>query len=293
MDQDIKKIKDEDKQEELAREADALTAGKLTEAEVAEVIGQPIMEETVEEVMPEEVAVEPKMVATVAAAPVAAKGGRASFGQSASAGGRGGARSGSASGRGGAGGHGGGKRRGGRGDKNDDGGEEFEQKIIDLARVTRVMAGGKRMRFRACLAIGDRKGRVGLGLAKGLDVTMAISKAVAKAKKDIVTVSFVNETLPFRLEQKYKAAQILFKPAKQGKGVVAGGAVRTILELVGCPNAAVKILGNNNKLTNAKAAMLAMKRYAQNMPPRLREQVTRRQAIGAAVKKEVKTEVVE
>ena len=124
------------------------------------------------------------------------------------------------------------------------------------------MAGGKRMRFRACIAIGDRQGRVGVGLAKGQDVSMAINKAVNQAKKDIVTVPFIKETLPFAIEEKFKAARILLKPAQIGKGIVAGGAMRIVLELAGVPNVVAKMRGANNKINNVKAVMNALKRYA-------------------------------
>jgi len=130
---------------------------------------------------------------------------------------------------------------------------EFEQKILDLARVTRVMAGGKRMRFRACVAIGDKKGRFGVGLAKGADVTLAVNKAVNKAKKKMVTVPIVNETIPMPVHLKYKSAQILLKPAPQGTGVKAGGAMRVLLELAGVPNVVGKSLGTGNKITTVGA----------------------------------------
>jgi len=136
--------------------------------------------------------------------------------------------------------------------------DEFEQKIVDLARVTRVMAGGKRMRFRACVAIGNKKGKVGVGLAKGADVTIAVTKAVAQAKKELVDVSIVNETIPHEVYQKTGAAKILFKPARKGKGVIAGGAVRIILELAGVNNITSKILGTNNKVSIAKCTIEAL-----------------------------------
>lgn len=138
---------------------------------------------------------------------------------------------------------------------------EFDQKIIDLARVTRVMAGGKRMRFRACVAIGNKKGKVGIGLAKGADVTLAVTKAVNKAKKEMIQVPFVNETIPHEIRIKSKAAQLLLKPAPKGTGVKAGGAVRVVLELAGVPNVVGKILGTNNKVNNVKALIEALSSF--------------------------------
>lgn len=137
--------------------------------------------------------------------------------------------------------------------------EEFEQKMIDIARVTRVMAGGKRMRFRACVAIGNKKGRVAIGLAKGADVTLAVTKAVNKAKKDFIDIPLVNETIPHGVYQKLGAAKILFKPAKKGRGIIAGGAVRILLELSGIKNITSKILGTGNKVNNVKCTIAALK----------------------------------
>lgn len=136
--------------------------------------------------------------------------------------------------------------------------EEFEQKIVDIARVTRVMAGGKRMSFRACVAIGDKKGRVAVGLAKGADVTMAVNKAVNQAKKAVITVSIVNETITHSIFHKKGAAKILLKPAGRGKGTIAGGATRIVLELAGIKNITSKNLGTGNKVNVVKCAIEAL-----------------------------------
>ncbi|OGL72498.1 30S ribosomal protein S5 [Candidatus Uhrbacteria bacterium RIFCSPHIGHO2_02_FULL_60_10] len=136
--------------------------------------------------------------------------------------------------------------------------KEFDQTILELARVTRVTKGGKRMRFRACVIIGDRKGRVGYGIAKGLDVSQSVNKAATQAKKRLVTVPLVNETIPHAVLMKFAAAKILVKPAPKGTGIKAGGALRVVLELAGVPNATGKILGSNNKINNAKAALQAL-----------------------------------
>jgi small subunit ribosomal protein S5 len=136
--------------------------------------------------------------------------------------------------------------------------DEFEQRIIDLARVTRVMAGGKRMKFRACLVLGDKNGRVGLGLAKGADVSQAISKSATMARKQIQTVPIYNGTIPHQVTVKLKSAKIMVKPAKKGSGIKAGGVVRTVLELAGIKDVTAKILGTNNKVNNARATLLAL-----------------------------------
>ncbi len=136
--------------------------------------------------------------------------------------------------------------------------DEFEQEIIDLARVTRVMAGGKRMRFRACVVIGDHKGKIGYAVAKGADVAIAINKAVTKAKKNMLELNFYNDTIQHEVRSKFKAAEILIKPAPTGTGIIAGGAVRKVLELTGVPNIVAKILGSNNKINNVKATFRAL-----------------------------------
>lgn len=135
---------------------------------------------------------------------------------------------------------------------------EFEQQLIDLARVTRVVKGGKRMSFRACMVIGDRKGRVSAGVAKGLDVSIAINKAVHQAKKHLITVPIKNDTIPHWIQSKFGAAVVLLRPATQGRGVVAGGAVRSVLALAGVENVTAKMLGSKNKMNNVKATLKAL-----------------------------------
>lgn len=148
-----------------------------------------------------------------------------------------------------------GRGRGGRDQARDD----MEQRILEIARVTRVMAGGKRMNFRACVAIGDKKGSIGVGLGKGADVTMAVNKAVNRAKKDMVKVVTVNDTIPHEVRQKLGAARVMLKPAKQGRGVIAGGVTRIILELSGVKNVTSKTLGSNNKVNNARCTLEALR----------------------------------
>jgi len=160
-----------------------------------------------------------------------------------------------------------GKRGPGKFEKKDEG----EQRILDIARVTRVMKGGKRMSFRACVALGDRNGSIGIGLGKGADVTLAVNKAVNQAKKKMFKVISVNETIPHAIECKVGAAKIMFKPAKKGRGVIAGGVVRVILELAGIKNATSKILGTNNKINNARCTMEALRRMKKVEPKKAKE----------------------
>lgn len=139
--------------------------------------------------------------------------------------------------------------------------DDFQTKLLDLARVTRVTGGGKRMSFRATVVAGDKKGKVGIGVDKGKDVSQAIEKATRIAKKNLVSVIIVEGTIPHEVEAKSGPARILLKPQKKGRGLVAGGAVRTICDLAGIKNVSSKILsGSKNKLNNARATMEALKK---------------------------------
>ena len=136
---------------------------------------------------------------------------------------------------------------------------EYEQKLLDVARVVRVMAGGRRFRFRVTVVIGNKKGKVGVGVAKGQDVTLAVEKAVAKAKKNIITIPLSKGTIAHQVEAKYNTAKVLLKPSPVGKGLVAGGAVRVVCELAGIENIMGKIISRTkNKLNNAKATIKAL-----------------------------------
>lgn len=137
---------------------------------------------------------------------------------------------------------------------------EFDQKVVEVKRVTRVVAGGKRMRFRALVVIGDRKGRVGIGLKKGADVSESVNKAVTQAKKNIISLPLFQGTIPHEVKVKYKSSVLLLKPAKTGTGVIAGGAVRSVMELAGVKNIVSKMLGSNNKVNNIKAVFAAFER---------------------------------
>lgn len=136
--------------------------------------------------------------------------------------------------------------------------DEFDSTIIDLARVTRVMAGGKRMRFRACVIVGDRKGRVGMGLRKGADVQLAVAKATTAAKKKLIHVPLTNGTIPHHMLSSFRGASVLLKPSRAGTGVIAGGVVRTVMEYVGVTNIVAKMMGSNNKINNVQAVMKAL-----------------------------------
>jgi small subunit ribosomal protein S5 len=135
---------------------------------------------------------------------------------------------------------------------------EFEQKLLDLARVTRVVKGGRRFRFRATLVIGNRKGDVGVGVAKGSDVSDSIQKAFNDAKKNMIKVKIDKNTIPHGVSQKLGSARIIMKPASEGRGIIAGGAVRAVVDLAGIRDIVSKSLGSSNKLNVARVTIAAL-----------------------------------
>jgi small subunit ribosomal protein S5 len=142
---------------------------------------------------------------------------------------------------------------------------EFDQKILSIRRVTRVMGGGRRFSFSVAMLIGDKKGSVGIGLGKSNDTTLAITKAVASAKKNMVKIAVTKDmSIAHDVKAKYKASEIFLMPNK-GKGLVAGGAVRDILNLAGMKNVSGKILSRSkNQLNNARAAIIAFAKLKAN-----------------------------
>lgn len=142
--------------------------------------------------------------------------------------------------------------------------KEFEEEVIAIDRVTRVVKGGRRLRFRATVAIGDKKGRVGIGTGKSNEVTGAISKAITKAKKTLITVPLINGTIPHEVRYKFKAAKILLMPAAPGTGIIAGGAMRKVVGLAGISNVLGKSFGSSNKLSSTRAAFEALKTLKEN-----------------------------
>lgn len=136
---------------------------------------------------------------------------------------------------------------------------QLDERMVHIDRVARVVKGGRRFRFRALVVVGDHKGSVGAGVAKGLDVTSAISKATDVAKKNMVKIPLYKGTLPHDTEAKVSGAKILLKPASAGTGLIAGGVVRTVLEVTGITNALSKSLGSANKINIAYATIEALK----------------------------------
>ncbi len=136
---------------------------------------------------------------------------------------------------------------------------KYEEKVIQVKRVTKVVKGGKKMTFRAVVIIGDNKRKVGVGIGRADDVNMAIEKAILSGKKNLISVPLtLKDSVPHVVKASYGACQIMLRPASQGTGVIAGGSVRTVLELAGIKNILAKQFGSNNILNNAKTTILAL-----------------------------------
>jgi len=139
--------------------------------------------------------------------------------------------------------------------------EEFESKLLDLSRVVHVRAGGKQLRFRAVIITGNKAGKVGVGVASGLDVAQAIEKATYQSKKNLIEVPIVADTIPHEVTSKFGPAKVLLKPQRKGRGLVAGGTVRIVCALAGIKNISSKNLGRTgNKLNIARATISALQK---------------------------------
>lgn len=137
--------------------------------------------------------------------------------------------------------------------------QEFTEKIVQVNRVAKKTKGGNKIGFSVVVVVGDKKGRVGVGLGKAPDVSPAIRKGVSYAKKHLITVPIINGTIPHDIRIKKGAAQILLKPAPIGTGVIAGGAVRAVVEACGIRNIVSKVLGTKNQASNVYATLEALK----------------------------------
>jgi len=153
----------------------------------------------------------------------------------------------------------GGNNRGPRRDQGPQEPKQFEELVINIDRVSRVVKGGRRFRFKALVVVGDRKARVGVGVAKGTDVQMAVQKATDIAKKNLITIPIVNDTLPHENEVKFSGARVLLKPAAPGTGIIAGGVVRSIIGVTGIRNMLSKSLNSTNKVNIAYATIEALR----------------------------------
>ncbi len=137
--------------------------------------------------------------------------------------------------------------------------KQYDERVIYVNRVARVVKGGRRFRFQALVVAGDHKGKVGVGISKGADVAAAVSKATDVAKKNLLTISLYNSTLTHEVRGRVGGANVLIMPAAPGTGLIAGGVIRTILEVAGIENALSKSLGSSNRVNMAYATLQALK----------------------------------
>ena len=148
-------------------------------------------------------------------------------------------------------------------EKEEEKSELFEEKVIQIDRVAYVMAGGKRLRFRAVVVVGNKAGKVGVGVAKAVGIPDAIAKAKTQAKKRLIDIPLKNGTIPFEIREKYGSALILLKPASPGTGIIAGGPIRAVAEVAGITDLLSKILGSKNKINNVMAVYEALKKLKE------------------------------
>lgn len=139
---------------------------------------------------------------------------------------------------------------------------EFEENVVEIKRISKKTKGGNMIRFSALVVIGDKKGRVGVGLSKAPDVRSAIQKSIEYAKRRLIEVPLKGNTLPYSVNHKFSAAYIMLKPAPSGSGIIAGGPMRVVLEAAGVKDVVGKILGTKNKASNVYATLYALERIA-------------------------------
>lgn len=151
--------------------------------------------------------------------------------------------------------------------------QEFEEQVIEVRRIARTVKGGRRIRFRALVVIGNKKGKVGMGLAKSTDVADAVRKAVARAKKNIVIVPIINGTIPYEIYAKHGSAVVMLRPAATGTSIVAGGAIRAVAELAGITDLLSKIMGSQSKVNNVVATMKAFEMFNPSYVEKIKRMV--------------------
>lgn len=140
----------------------------------------------------------------------------------------------------------------------DQGPKEFEETVVQINRISKKTKGGNQIRFSALVVVGDKKGKVGVGLAKAHDVRNAIRKSIEAAKRKLIVIPLVGTTIPYSVKEKFSAAVVLLKPAPAGSGIIAGGPMRVVLEAAGVRDAVGKILGTKNKISNVYATLKAL-----------------------------------
>ncbi|OGM10589.1 30S ribosomal protein S5 [Candidatus Woesebacteria bacterium RBG_16_36_11] len=140
---------------------------------------------------------------------------------------------------------------------------EYEEKVIQIKRISKKTKGGNQIRFSALVVVGDKKGKVGVALSKAQDVRSAITKAISAAKRRMDIIPLAGTTIPFSISEKFSAAKVMLKPAPPGSGIIAGGPVRVVLEAAGIKDASGKILGTKNKASNVYATLAALKKISE------------------------------
>ncbi len=163
-------------------------------------------------------------------------------------------------------------------------GEELDERVVEIDRVTRVVKGGRRLRFRATVVVGDHAGKIGVGVAKGSEVVTAITKAIAQAKKKMIVINLDENTIPHEIEKVFCGARVFLKPASEGTGVIAGGAVRAVVEAAGVKDILTKMIGSSNKVNNVYATFEALK----ELKARPKKAVNEKMAIKSVKKEAVK-----
>ena len=148
--------------------------------------------------------------------------------------------------------------------------KEFEERVIEVDRVSRVAKGGRRIRFRVLVVIGNHNGKIGMGVAKATEVAEAVKKAVSHAKKHIFTVPIINGSIPYEVNMKHGGANIMLKPATSGTSIVAGGSIRSVAEMAGITDLLAKSLGSSNKINNVTATIKALSSFNPDIVAKLK-----------------------
>ena len=149
--------------------------------------------------------------------------------------------------------------------------KEFDERVVEIARVSRVAKGGRRIRFRALVVLGNHKGRVGMGVAKAAEVALAVKKATTKAQKHMIEVPIINGTIPHEVIAKHGGSRIMFKPATSGTSIVAGGSVRVVADVAGITDMLAKSLGSANKINNVTATLKAFSSFNEVITEKVRQ----------------------
>lgn len=148
---------------------------------------------------------------------------------------------------------------------------KMSDRVISIDRISRTVKGGRRIRFRAIVVVGNHAAQVGVGVAKANDVQTAIAKAKNNANKTIITVPMKGKTIPHEITQELDSTRVILKPAPEGHSIIAGGAVRAVVELAGITNIVSKSIGSNNALNNAMATYMALKKLDKDIQPRKKD----------------------